>query len=41
LNDGCVVDQLTTNLADPSYSIASMMADFTKSDSFLLRTAGN
>jgi len=41
LNDGCVVDQLTTNLADPNYTIASMMADFTKSDSFLLRTAGN
>jgi len=41
LNDGCVVDQLTANLANPSYSIASMMADFTKSDSFLLRTVGN
>ena len=41
LNDGCVVDQLTTSLGDPNYSIASMMADFTKSDSFRLRTAGN
>ena len=42
LNDACVVDQLATNLsANPTYSIASMMADFAKSDSFRLRTAGN
>jgi hypothetical protein len=42
LNDACVVDQLASNLsANPTYSIASMMADFAKSDSFRLRTAGN
>jgi hypothetical protein len=41
LNDACVVDQLTTNLATPTYSIASMMADFAKSDSFRLRTLEN
>ena len=42
LNDACVVDQLATNLAaTPTYSIASMMADFAKSDSFRLRTVGN
>jgi hypothetical protein len=41
LNDACVVEQLTTNLANPTYTIASMMADFTKSDSFRLRTLGN
>jgi hypothetical protein len=41
LNDACVVEQLTTNLANPTYSIASMMADFAKSDSFRLRTLGN
>jgi hypothetical protein len=42
LNDACVVEQLTTNLgASPTYSIASMMADFAKSDSFRLRSVGN
>jgi uncharacterized protein DUF1592/uncharacterized protein DUF1588/uncharacterized protein DUF1595/uncharacterized protein DUF1585 len=41
LNDACVAEQLTTNLKNPSYTIASMMADFAKSDSFRLRTAGN
>jgi hypothetical protein len=41
-NDACVVDQLATNLStNPTYSIASMMADFAKSDSFRLRTVGN
>ena len=41
LNDACVVEQLTTNLGNPTYTIASMMADFAKSDSFRLRTLGN
>jgi hypothetical protein len=41
-NDACVVEQLATNLGgSATYSIASMMADFAKSDSFRLRTAGN
>jgi Protein of unknown function (DUF1592)/Protein of unknown function (DUF1588)/Protein of unknown function (DUF1595)/Protein of unknown function (DUF1585) len=42
MNDACVVDQLAMNLTtNPTYSIASMMADFAKSDSFRLRTVGN
>ena len=41
-NDACVVDQLANNLSsNASYSIASMMADFAKSDSFRLRSLGN
>ena len=40
-NDACVVDTLTTNLATPTYTIASMMADYTQADSFRLRTLGN
>jgi hypothetical protein len=41
-NDACVVEQLSSNMgASNTYSIASMMADFAKSDSFRLRTAGN
>jgi len=40
-NDACVVDQLSTSLGSDSYSIASMMADFAKSDSFRLRTVAN
>lgn len=42
LNDACVVDQLSKSMgSDASYSIASMMADFAKSDSFRLRTVEN
>lgn len=40
-NDACIVDQLTTNLGDGNYAITKMMADYTKADSFRLRTAGN
>ena len=40
-NDTCTVDKLTTNLAMPTYSVASMMADYTNADSFRLRTLGN
>jgi len=40
-NDACVVDQLATNLGGATYPIASMMADFIKSDSFRLRSVGN
>ena len=40
-NDTCVVDTLSTNLATPTYTIASMMADYTQADSFRLRTLGN
>jgi hypothetical protein len=40
-NDACVVDQLASSLGGSSYTIASMMADFAKSDSFRLRAVGN
>jgi hypothetical protein len=40
-NDTCIVEQLTTAMATPTYSLASMMADYTKADSFRLRTLGN
>ncbi len=40
-NDACTVDTLSGNLAQSSYTIASMMADYTQSDSFSLRTQGN
>jgi hypothetical protein len=39
--DQCIVDKLTTGLADASYPITSMMADYTQADSFRLRTVGN
>jgi hypothetical protein len=39
--DTCIVDQLTTSMATPTYSLASMMADYTQADSFRLRTLGN
>ena len=39
--DTCIVDQLTTNMATPTYSLASLMADYTQADSFRLRTLGN
>ena len=40
-NDACIVNTLSTNLADASYTVASMMADYTQADSFRLRTVGN
>lgn len=40
-NDACIVDQLSASMAGSSYSIASMMADYTQADSFRLRTLGN
>jgi hypothetical protein len=39
--DTCIVDQLSTNMATPTYTLASMMADYTQADSFRLRTLGN
>jgi hypothetical protein len=39
--DTCIVDQLTTGMATPTYTLASMMADYTQADSFRLRTLGN
>jgi hypothetical protein len=40
-NDTCIVDQLVTGLNGASYTIATMMADYTQADSFRLRTLGN
>ena len=40
-NDACTVNTLSTSLAQSSYTIASMMADYTQADSFSLRTVGN
>jgi len=39
--DTCIVDQLSTSMATPTYTLASLMADYTKADSFRLRTLGN
>jgi hypothetical protein len=39
--DTCIVDQITTGMATPSYTLAAMMADYTQADSFRLRTLGN
>jgi hypothetical protein len=39
-NDACTVDVLTTGLATPTYTLASMMADYTQADTFRLRTVG-
>jgi len=39
--DTCIVDQLSTSMATPTYSLAAMMADYTQADSFRLRTLGN
>jgi len=40
-NDTCIVDQLSTSMGTPTYTLASMMADYTQADSFRLRTLGN
>jgi hypothetical protein len=40
-NDTCIVDQLSTSMGTPTYTLASMMADYTQNDSFRLRTLGN
>ncbi|HEY6508403.1 MAG TPA: DUF1592 domain-containing protein, partial [Vicinamibacterales bacterium] len=39
--DTCIVDQISTSMATPTYSLASLMADYTQADSFRLRTLGN
>ncbi len=40
-NDACTVNQLSTSLAQPSYPILNLIADYTQADSFRLRTVGN
>jgi hypothetical protein len=39
--DACIVNQLGSNLAGPSYPVLNVMADYTQADSFRLRTVGN
>jgi len=39
--DTCIVDKITAGMATPTYSLASMMAEYTQADSFRLRTLGN
>lgn len=39
--DDCVVNDLSNNLAQSSYPIANLLADYTRADSFRLRTVGN
>ncbi len=40
-NDACIVEQMTTNMADASYPLTALLADYTKADSFHLRSVGN
>lgn len=40
-NDACIVSQLSTNMAQASYPILSVIADYTQADSFHLRTVSN
>jgi Protein of unknown function (DUF1592)/Protein of unknown function (DUF1588)/Protein of unknown function (DUF1585)/Protein of unknown function (DUF1595) len=39
--DTCTVDQLSASLAQNGYPVANLIADYTKADSFRLRTLGN
>jgi hypothetical protein len=40
-NDACTVDQLTASLAQASYPVGNVIADYTQADSFRLRTVSN
>ncbi|HMI88618.1 MAG TPA: DUF1592 domain-containing protein [Polyangiaceae bacterium] len=40
-NDGCIVNQLSVNLANASYPVVNLIADYTATDAFRLRTVGN
>jgi hypothetical protein len=40
-NDTCTVDQISGSMAKDGYPLLSMIADYTKADSFRLRTMGN
>lgn len=40
-NDACTVDQISGSMAKDGYPLLSMVADYTKADSFRLRTMGN
>ena len=39
-NDACAVDKLATKLAQANYPVLNLMADYTETDSFRLRTVG-
>ncbi len=40
-NDACIVNQLSSNMAQSSYPVLSVIADYTQADSFHLRTVAN
>lgn len=40
-NDTCIVDQMSTNMAQASYPLANVISDYTQADSFRLRTVAN
>ena len=40
-NDACTVNQLTASMAQANYPLVTLLADYTKADSFRLRTVGN
>jgi hypothetical protein len=40
-NDACTVSTLSTNMAQSSYPVLSVIADYTQADSFHLRTVSN
>ena len=40
-NDACIVDQMSSSMSDASYTLVNLLADYTKADSFRLRTVGN
>jgi hypothetical protein len=40
-NDACTVEKLAANMGKGTYPIATMMADYTQSESFRTRTVGN
>jgi len=40
-NDACTVDQLSRNLAKDGYRLLDLLADYTETDSFRLRTVAN
>jgi hypothetical protein len=40
-NDGCIVNQLSGNLANANYPVVNLIADYTATDAFRLRTVGN
>jgi hypothetical protein len=40
-NDACIVEQMSSSMSQASYTLVNLLADYTKADSFRLRTVGN